>query len=79
MTWTPYSKFVVFDTMFAKEPFLYKVRIADSHVEPVVTLKDVRRFWGAWGPWTGLAPDGSPLLVRDVSNEEIYALDLELP
>jgi hypothetical protein len=26
-----------------------------------------------------MAPDGSPLLVRDVSNEEVYALDLQLP
>lgn len=79
MTWTPDSKYVFFDTEFAKEPYFYKVRVADSHLEPVVSLKDVRRYWGRWGPWTGLAPDGSPLLVRDISNQEIYALDLQLP
>jgi Tol biopolymer transport system component len=79
MTWTPDSKSVVFDTAFVKEPFFYKVRIADSHLEPIVSLKDIRRYWGEWGPWTGLAPDGSPLLVRDVSNQEIYSLDLQLP
>lgn len=79
MTWTADSKSVFFDTEFATEPFFYKVRIADAHLEPVVSLKDVRRYWGRWGPWTGLAPDGSPLLVRDISNQEIYALDLQLP
>lgn len=26
-------------------------------------------------PWSGLAPDDSPLVVRDISTEEIYALD----
>ena len=34
---------------------------------------------GPFGPWSGIAPDGSPLLVRDISNEEIYSLDLQLP
>jgi hypothetical protein len=31
------------------------------------------------GAWTGLAPDGSALFVRDLSAREIYALDLQLP
>ncbi len=29
--------------------------------------------------WTELAPDGSPLFVRDASIQEIYALDWETP
>ena len=41
----------------------------------VRTVKGLRRYNG----WSGLTPDGSPLFVRDVSNDEIYALDLELP
>jgi hypothetical protein len=48
-------------------------------VERVATFKTIRRFFFTWGPWTGLAPDGSPLVVRDISNQEIYALDLQLP
>jgi hypothetical protein len=32
-----------------------------------------------FGAWSGLAPDGSPLFVRDISNREIYALDWKLP
>jgi Tol biopolymer transport system component/DNA-binding winged helix-turn-helix (wHTH) protein len=79
MTWMADSKFVVFDNGSVKEPFFYRVRIADSRLEPIVSLKDVRRYRGRWGPWAGLAPDGSPLLVRDLSNQEIYALDLQLP
>ncbi len=30
-------------------------------------------------PWFGLAPDGSPLLLRRAGSEEIYALDWEAP
>jgi hypothetical protein len=29
--------------------------------------------------WTGMSPDGSALFVRDLSTDEVYALDLELP
>jgi Tol biopolymer transport system component len=79
MAWSRDSKFVSFDTVDAKEPFFYKLRVADAHLERVVSLKDISRFWGSWGPWTGLAPDGSPLLVRDISNQEVYALDWQLP
>jgi len=31
------------------------------------------------GHLTGLTPDDSPLVTRDVGSQEIYALDLDLP
>ena len=34
---------------------------------------------GRWGAWTGLPPDDSPLTLRDVGIDEIYALDWEEP
>ena len=33
------------------------------------TLKDVRREWGLWRPWMGLAPEGSRRSLRDVAEE----------
>jgi serine/threonine protein kinase len=47
--------------------------------QSVFSLKGVRRFWGPFGSLTGLAPDDSPLLVRDISSQEIYALDWQAP
>jgi len=29
--------------------------------------------------WLGLAPDESPILLRDVSTQDIFALDVDLP
>jgi hypothetical protein len=29
--------------------------------------------------WSGIAPDGSPILDRDISTQEIYALDVQFP
>jgi hypothetical protein len=46
----------------------------------VVAIKNVGRLddWNARGlVWT--APDDSPLFARDISTEEIYALDVQWP
>jgi len=43
-------------------------------VERVADLKDFRQT-GFFGIWLALAPDDSPLLLRDTGNQEIYALD----
>ena len=55
-----------------------RVRISDGKLEQVVSLKDFRQAPG-WGEWAGLAPDDSPLLVRDAGTQDIYALDWEAP
>ena len=56
-----------------------RISVADGKLERITSFKKIRRFWATWGPWTGLAPDGSPLVVRDISTQEIYALDVDFP
>jgi hypothetical protein len=51
----------------------------DHKLERLFSLKGVRRYWGDFGMWTGLVPDDSPLLARDTSSQEIYALDWQAP
>ncbi len=57
---------------------VFRVRISDRKLEQVFSLKDVRQAPG-WGEWVGLAPDDSPLLVRDTGTQDIYALDWQAP
>ena len=59
----------------------YSLRISDSKLEKLIDLKKVRQFHGQFGPgsWTGLGPGDVPLLPRDISTQEIYAFDLQLP
>jgi hypothetical protein len=38
-----------------------------------------RSLEGTIGVWSNVAPDGSALFNRNLSTDEIYALDLELP
>jgi len=33
----------------------------------------------SWNAWSGVTPDGAPLLLRDIGSQEVYALDLEAP
>ncbi|MGI9074862.1 MAG: protein kinase domain-containing protein [Bryobacteraceae bacterium] len=77
-SWSRDSKYIYFDTL-GNDPTFFRVRIRDRKVEPVVGLKNVLRKVGTYGFWTGLGPDDSPLLARDASFDEIYALDWEAP
>jgi Tol biopolymer transport system component len=78
MAWSKDSTYFYFDT-FGDEPAYYRVRISDRKVERLVDLKGIRRPYEFIGPFSGLAPDDSLLIVRDTGTQEIYALDLQLP
>lgn len=58
---------------------MHRLKVGQSKPERFLSWKDLRRFGGVWGAWSGIAPDGSVLSVRDVSSHEVYALDLQLP
>jgi eukaryotic-like serine/threonine-protein kinase len=79
LTWSPDSRYIGFDTSFTEDPGFYRIRVADWHIERLLSLKDIHRFADVFGPWSGMAPDGSILLVRDISTQEIYALDVDIP
>jgi Tol biopolymer transport system component/DNA-binding winged helix-turn-helix (wHTH) protein len=79
MEWMPDGKSILFDTFDTPHAAFYRLRVSDLKLETVASTVELRRYYGNFGPWTGMAGDGSPLLVRDISNEEAYALDLQLP
>jgi eukaryotic-like serine/threonine-protein kinase len=77
--WSKDSKYIYFDTGLSEDPAVYRVRVADRKLERAADLKGLRRLVFAWTPWSGVTPDGSPLLLRDISSQEVYALDFEAP
>ena len=79
MMWSPDSRSVGFDNFLTDDAGYMRISVADGKLERITSFKKIRRFWTTWGPWTGLAPDGSPLVVRDISTQEIYALDVDFP
>jgi Tol biopolymer transport system component len=77
--WSRDGKYIYFDTGLSADPAIYRIRVADRKLERIASLRGFRRAVNAWTPWSGIAPDGSPLVLRDVSSQEVYALDLEAP
>jgi Tol biopolymer transport system component len=77
-SWSPDSEYIYFDTLGEGAAFS-RVHIRDRKVEQIVNLKNFSRKVGAFGAWSGLAPDGSPLLTRDASFDQIYGLDWDAP
>ena len=55
------------------DPAVMRVRIRDRKIERVADLKNFRQA-GFYNVWLSLAPDDSPLLLRDTGTQEIYAL-----
>jgi serine/threonine protein kinase/Tol biopolymer transport system component len=60
------------------QPAVMRMRIRDRRLERVADLKNFRQT-GYYDTWLGLAPDDSPLLLRDTGTQEIYALDWQAP
>jgi Tol biopolymer transport system component len=77
-TWTADSRSLYFDTFIGSESAIMRLDVMTARLEKVVSLKDIART-GNFGLWSGLAPDGSPLVLHDVGTQEIYALDITLP
>ena len=79
-SWTADSKCVIFSNPFAKELPVYRVCLADRKLQHITDLTAAGNLaQGHFGWWTGTAPDGSILALRDISTEEIYALDVKFP
>jgi Tol biopolymer transport system component len=78
-SWSHDSKYIYFDTGLSDNSTFYRVRVADRKLERLADLKGFRRVVFAWIPWSGVTPDGAPLLLRDISSQEVYALDLDTP
>jgi Tol biopolymer transport system component/predicted Ser/Thr protein kinase len=60
-------------------PEICRVRVSDRRLEEIESLEGVRSHGGVFGWWHGLAPDDSPLMLRDAATQEIYGLDWEAP
>jgi Tol biopolymer transport system component len=76
--WSHDGKHVYFHS-FGNDAALYRVRIRDRKLERILDLRGIRLTISDYGTWCGLAFDDSPLILRDVGSQEIYAVDLQFP
>jgi hypothetical protein len=80
--WSHDGKYIYFE-QFSRRDKGYRIarlRLSDHQVERVADVSSVGRWTaGTVGQWFGLAPDDSPLVARDISSQEIYALEVDWP
>jgi Tol biopolymer transport system component len=81
LTWSADSNYVYFDTFLSGANGFYRVRISDDKFEKIADMSRLRQYRDQFGPgsWTGLGLGDVPILPRDISTQEIYSFDLELP
>jgi Tol biopolymer transport system component len=72
LTWSKDSQYIYFDTTGVRS--LRRIRVADKKVDFLTDLSVYPNL--AWW-WSGLAPDNSPLVLRNLDSFNIYALTLE--
>ncbi len=79
-SWSSDGKFLYYSTLFFRDrdPALFRWQASTGSTETVMGLPPFM-LGGVWGTWFGLTPQGDPLVVRDISTTDLYALDLELP
>jgi Tol biopolymer transport system component len=78
-SWSRDSKYLYFDSTYSNSQSFCRIKLGETKHEVAVSLKQLRRYFGSVGAWSGLTPDGSPIFVRDISTQEIYALDVQFP
>ena len=81
--WSADGTYVVFRTPYffpghIENPGVYRWFVSTDKIEKIAT-DPAFRLNGVDGVWSGLTPDGSLLLVRDLSTSDLYALDADLP
>jgi Tol biopolymer transport system component len=77
--WSADSKYLYFDDLVDGAESIRRVKVGENQAESVIEVGAMDRYTGALGIWTGRAPDGSWMFVRDRSTQEVYQLSLELP
>jgi hypothetical protein len=74
--WSKSGDYVYF--LNQQQSSVVRLRIRDRKVERVADLKNFRQT-GFYGVWLGIAPDDSPILLRDTGTQEVYAIDWQVP
>jgi serine/threonine protein kinase/Tol biopolymer transport system component len=59
-------------------PAIIRIRLSDHKTERVVDFKNFVTV-GYYGAWFAVAPDDSPIMLRNAGTQDVYALDWEEP
>jgi len=76
--WSADSHYFYWD-IFANNPKCRRIKLGEHRAADIFSLNGLRRYFGVFGSWSGMAPDDSRLFVRDTSTQDIYSLEVDFP
>jgi DNA-binding winged helix-turn-helix (wHTH) protein/Tol biopolymer transport system component len=81
--WSADSQYLYFHTLNRtprnmEKDGMFRIHISDRHVEKIMSVPPLA-MTGTFGIGTGMMPDGTPLVMKDIATFDLYALDLDLP
>ncbi|HEX4485043.1 MAG TPA: hypothetical protein VH088_02180 [Terriglobales bacterium] len=78
-TWSRDGKYIYFQSCSVDDScHILRFRLRDRGIEKMVDVSNIGRLPAdSAGGWFGLAPDDSPLVARNISTQEIYALEMD--
>ena len=79
LSWSHNSKYVYGFRQWGDGPAVYRVSISGGLVEQVANLKELRSLGNRPFTWFGLAPDDSPVVARESSENELYSVSCQMP
>jgi DNA-binding winged helix-turn-helix (wHTH) protein/Tol biopolymer transport system component len=74
ISWSSDSRFIYFDCGMGDKAGFFRVRVSTHQTEKLFSTRGFQRLASGWTPWSGISPQGEPLLLRDASTQEVYAL-----
>ena len=77
--WSRDGRYLYFDGILDNQEGFYRVQITSGKLERIFSMKGFQAAGGAFGNWSGIGPDEAPLLARDASIQELYALEWDAP
>ncbi|MFZ0039438.1 MAG: protein kinase [Candidatus Acidiferrales bacterium] len=75
--WSHDGRFVYFFDL-SKDSAVKRASVPGGKIEQIASLKSLRTT-GQYGFWLGLTPDDSPLVLKDISTEEIVSMVVHEP
>ena len=77
--WSANAKFIYYRVWGGgTDDGAYRIAVADRKIQKIADMSGIDTI-GVVGDWTAFDPEGNPIILRNTSLNEIYALDVDLP
>ena len=78
-SWLPDNKTLYLGAKVNNRQGQYRISVTDKKLERMVSLPETLHEVVSFALWFGMTPDGSLIVARDLSRQEIFGLEWQMP